>query len=80
MDVPLKVTVEIGSTKMLASEILAMRSGMVIELDKLAGEALEIMINDSLMALGEVIVVNDRFGVRLTDLITPQHVTLPSKS
>jgi flagellar motor switch protein FliN/FliY len=69
-DVPLKVSVLIGQTKMLTSEILALQSGTVVELDKLAGEAMEICINDKLVALGEVVVVNEKYGVRLTDVIS----------
>lgn len=73
LDVPLKVSVQIGQTKMLASEILGLQAGGVLELDKLAGEAMEICINDKLVALGEVVVVNEKYGVRLTDVISNYH-------
>jgi flagellar motor switch protein FliN/FliY len=73
LDVPLKVSVSVGQTKMLASEIIELKAGFVLELDKLAGEAMEIMINDKLVALGEVVVVNEKYGVRLTDVISNHH-------
>lgn len=72
MDIPLKVSVELGRTKMLVSELLNLGQGSVIELNKLAGEALEILVNDKLVARGEAVVVNEKFGVRLTDIISPQ--------
>ena len=70
LDVPLKVTVELGRTKMMINDLLQLGQGSVIELDKIAGEAMEILINDKLIALGEVVVVNEKFGVRLTDVIS----------
>lgn len=70
LDVPLKVSVELGRTKMLVNDLLQLGQGSVIELDKIAGEAMEILINDKLVALGEVVVVNEKFGVRLTDVIS----------
>jgi flagellar motor switch protein FliN/FliY len=70
LDVPLKVTVELGRTKMLVNDLLQLGQGSVIELDKIAGEAMEILINDKLVALGEVVVVNEKFGVRLTDVVS----------
>jgi len=70
LDVPLKITVELGRTKMLVNDLLQLGQGSVIELDKIAGEAMEIFINDKLVALGEVVVVNEKFGVRLTDVIS----------
>ena len=72
LDIPLKVTVELGRTKMMVSELLNLGQGSVIELNKLAGEALEILVNDKLVARGEAVVVNEKFGVRLTDIISPQ--------
>jgi flagellar motor switch protein FliN len=75
LDVPLKVSVEIGHTKMLAHEVLDFAAGKIIELDKLAGEALEILLNDKLIALGEVVVVNEKYGVRLTDVISSLNPT-----
>ena len=68
LDVPLKVSVELGRTKMLVNDLLQLGQGSVIELDKIAGEPMEILVNDKLVAMGEVVVVNERFGVRLTDV------------
>lgn len=72
LDVPLKVTVELGRTKLLINDLLQLGQGSVIELDKLAGEPMEIYVNDKLVAMGEVVVVNEKFGVRLTDVISGQ--------
>jgi len=72
MDIPLKLTAELGRTKIVVSELLNLGQGSVIELNKLAGEAMEIYINDKLIAKGEAVVVNDKFGVRLTDIISPK--------
>ena len=72
LDIPLKVTVELGRTKMLVSELLNLGQGSVIELNKLAGEPMEILVNDKLVARGEAVVVNEKFGVRLTDIISQQ--------
>lgn len=71
MDIPLKVTVELGRTKMPVSELLNLTQGSVIELAKLAGEPMEVLVNDKLIARGEAVVVNEKFGVRLTDIISP---------
>jgi flagellar motor switch protein FliN len=70
LDVPLKVSVELGRTKMLVNDVLQLGQGSVIELDKIAGEPMEILINDKLVAMGEVVVVNEKFGVRLTDVVS----------
>jgi flagellar motor switch protein FliN/FliY len=70
LDIPLKVTVELGRTKMLVNDLLQLGQGSVIELDKIAGEPMEILINDKLVAMGEVVVVNEKFGVRLTDVVS----------
>lgn len=70
MDIPLRVSVELGRTKMLVSELLNLGQGSVIELAKLAGEPMEILVNDKLVARGEAVVVNEKFGVRLTDIIS----------
>lgn len=70
LDVPLKVSVELGRTKMLVNDLLQLGQGSVIELDKIAGEPMEILINDKLVAMGEVVVVNEKFGVRLTDVVS----------
>ena len=70
LDVPLKVSVELGRTRMLVNDLLQLGQGSVIELDKIAGEPMEILINDKLVAMGEVVVVNEKFGVRLTDVVS----------
>lgn len=72
LDIPLRLTVELGRTKMLVSELLNLGQGSVVELNKLAGEPMEILVNDKLIARGEAVVVNEKFGVRLTDVISPQ--------
>lgn len=70
LDIPLRVSVELGRTKMPVSELLNLTQGSVIELSKLAGEPMEVMVNDKLIARGEAVVVNEKFGVRLTDIIS----------
>ena len=71
LDIPLKVTVELGRTRMVVSELLNLGQGSVIELSKLAGEPMEVLVNGKLVARGEAVVVNEKFGVRLTDIISP---------
>lgn len=71
LDIPLTVTVELGRSKMLINDLLQLGQGSVIELTKLVGEPLEVLINQKLVARGEVVVVNEKFGVRLTDIISP---------
>jgi flagellar motor switch protein FliN len=71
LDVPLELTVQLGMTKMLIRDLLQLGQGSVVELDKLAGEPMEILINHKLVARGEVVVVNEKFGVRLTDIVSP---------
>jgi flagellar motor switch protein FliN/FliY len=71
LDIPLRVTVELGRAKMAVREILQLAQGSVIELSKFAGEPLEVLVNDKLVARGEVVVVNEKFGIRLTDIISP---------
>ena len=71
LDIPLEVSVELGRTKLLINDLLQLGQGSVIELTKLAGEPMEILINQKLVARGEVVVVNEKFGVRLTDIISP---------
>ena len=71
LDIPVEVTVELGRSKMLVNELLRLGQGSVIELSKLAGETLEILANQKLIARGEVVVVNDKYGVRLTEVISP---------
>ena len=70
LDIPLRVSVELGRTKMPVSELLNLGQGSVIELNKLAGEPMEVLINDKLIARGEAVVINEKFGVRLTDIIS----------
>ena len=71
LDIPLTVTVELGRSKMLINDLLQLGQGSVIELKKLAGEPLEVLVNQKLVARGEVVVVNEKFGVRLTDIVSP---------
>lgn len=71
LDIPLEVTVELGRTRMIINDLLQLGQGSVIELTKLAGEPMEILVNQKLIARGEVVVVNEKFGVRLTDIISP---------
>jgi flagellar motor switch protein FliN/FliY len=71
LDIPLKVTAELGRSKMAIRDILQLAQGSVIELAKFAGEPLEVLVNDKLIARGEVVVVNEKFGIRLTDIISP---------
>ena len=71
MDVPVQVTVELGRAKMQIRNLLNLTYGSVIELDILAGEPLEMVVNGCLVAQGEVVIVNDRYGIRLTDIVTP---------
>lgn len=71
LDIPLRVTVELGRTKMPVNELLNLTQGSVVELSKLAGEPMEVYVNDKLIAKGEAVVVNEKFGVRLTDIISP---------
>ncbi|ATZ12343.1 flagellar motor switch protein FliN [Erwinia amylovora] len=71
LDIPVKMTVELGRTKMTIKELLRLSQGSVVALDGLAGEPLDILINGYLIAQGEVVVVSDKFGIRITDIITP---------
>jgi flagellar motor switch protein FliN/FliY len=70
LDIPLKVTVELGRTKKLIKDILEFSQGSIIELDKLAGEPVDILVNNKLIAKGEVVVIDENFGVRVTDIIS----------
>jgi flagellar motor switch protein FliN/FliY len=72
LDVPLEVNVELGRTRLTVQDLLQLGPGSVIELDKVAGEALDILVNGRLVARGEAVVVNDKFGVRITDIVSPQ--------
>jgi flagellar motor switch protein FliN/FliY len=71
LDIPLDVSAELGRTKLLINELLQLGQGSVVELNKLAGEPLEIFVNGKLVARGEAVVINEKFGVRLTDIISP---------
>jgi flagellar motor switch protein FliN/FliY len=71
MDIPVQLTVELGRTKMPIKNLLQLAQGSVVELSGMAGEPLDVLINGFLIAQGEVVVVNDKFGIRLTDIITP---------
>jgi len=71
LDIPLDVSAELGRSKLLINDLLQLGQGSVIELDKLAGEPLEILVNGKLVARGEAVVINEKFGVRLTDIISP---------
>lgn len=71
LDIPLKVSVELGRVQVIIKDLLQLGQGSVLELDKLAGEPLEVLVNGKLVARGEVVVVNEKFGIRLTDIISP---------
>ena len=71
LDIPLQVTVELGSTKMILNDLLQLGQGSVLELPKLVGEPLEVFVNNKLVARGEPVMVNEKFGIRLTDIISP---------
>lgn len=71
LDVPVTISMEIGQTKISIRNLLQLNQGSVIELDRLAGEPLDVLINGTLIAHGEVVVVNEKFGIRLTDVISP---------
>jgi len=71
LDIPVTLSMEVGSTQISIRNLLQLNQGSVIELDRLAGEALDVMVNGTLVAHGEVVVVNDKFGIRLTDIISP---------
>ncbi|PCH85513.1 MAG: flagellar motor switch protein FliN [Piscirickettsiaceae bacterium] len=71
LDVPVNVSMEVGHTKISIRNLLQLNQGSVIELDRLAGEPMDVLVNGTLIARGEVVVVNDKFGLRLTDIISP---------
>ena len=71
MDIPVQLTVELGRTRLPIRDILQLAQGSVVELDGLAGEPLDVYVNGCLIAQGEVVVVNEKFGIRLTDIVTP---------
>ncbi len=70
MDVSLRVTVELGRTRMQLSQILELQHGSVVELDRLAGDPVDIFVNDCMVARGEVVIVDDKFGVRITEMVS----------
>lgn len=71
LDIPVQLTVELGRTRIAIKNILQLAQGSVVELDGLAGEPMDVLVNGCLIAQGEVVVVNDKFGIRLTDIVTP---------
>ncbi|MGL4604487.1 MAG: flagellar motor switch protein FliN [Iodobacter sp.] len=71
LDIPVSLTVELGRTKIAIRSLLQLAQGSVVELDGMAGEPMDVLVNGCLIAQGEVVVVNDKFGIRLTDIITP---------
>jgi flagellar motor switch protein FliN/FliY len=71
LDIPVNLTVELGRTKIAIRSLLQLAQGSVVELDGMAGEPMDVLVNGCLIAQGEVVVVNDKFGIRLTDIITP---------
>jgi flagellar motor switch protein FliN/FliY len=72
LDIPLQISVELGRTRLLVSDLLRLGQGSVIELSNLAGETLAILANDKLIARGEVVVVNEKYGVRITEIVSPK--------
>ncbi len=72
LDIPVEVSVELGRVRMAIRDLLQLGQGSILELDKPAGEPLEILVNNRLVARGEVVVINERFGIRLTEVISPQ--------
>jgi flagellar motor switch protein FliN/FliY len=71
LDIPVQLTVELGRTRISIKHILQLAQGSVVELETLAGEPMDVLVNGYLIAQGEVVVVNDKFGIRLTDIVTP---------
>jgi flagellar motor switch protein FliN/FliY len=72
LDIPVTLSVQIGATKISIRNLLQLNQGSVVELDRLAGEPLDVLVNDTLVAHGEVVVVNEKFGIRLTDVVSAQ--------
>ncbi|MDH3977265.1 MAG: flagellar motor switch protein FliN [Gammaproteobacteria bacterium] len=79
MDVPVTLSLEVGRTKMSVGSLLRLRQGSVVELDRLAGEPLDVLVNGQLIAQGEIVVVNDKFGIRLVDVVSPLERLAPKK-
>lgn len=75
-DIPMRVSVELGRSTMLVKDLIRLSPNMILELDKLVGEPLEIHINNMLVARGEVVVINEKFGIRLTDIISPLETSI----
>ncbi len=73
MDVSMRVTVELGRTRMQLAQILELQHGSVVELDRLAGDPVDIIVNDCMVARGEVVIVDDKFGVRITEMISAKN-------
>jgi flagellar motor switch protein FliN/FliY len=71
LDIPVKISMEVGATSIPIRKLLQLNQGSVVELDRLAGEPLDVLVNGTLIAHGEVVVVNDKFGIRMTDVISP---------
>ncbi|MDX2494448.1 MAG: flagellar motor switch protein FliN [Desulfuromusa sp.] len=71
LDIPLEVSVEVGRSRILVRDLLQLQEGSLVELDKLAGETLDLYVNSRLIARGEAVVVNEKFGLRLTDVVSP---------
>lgn len=71
LDIPLQVSVEIGRSRILIKDLLQMQEGSIIELDKLSGEPLDLYVNSRLIARGEAVLVKDKYGIRLTDVVSP---------
>lgn len=72
LDIPLQLTVELGRAKLLVKDVLQLNQGSVVELTKLAGEPLDVFVNSKLVARGEAVVINEKFGIRLVDIVSPQ--------
>ena len=71
MDIPLDVTVELGRVRMLIKDVLELSSGSIVELDRVAGEPVDLLVNGRLVAKGEVVVIEDNFGIRITEIVSP---------
>jgi flagellar motor switch protein FliN/FliY len=72
LDIPVRLSMEVGSTSITIRRLLALNKGSVVELSRLAGDPLDVLVNGTLVAHGEVVVVNDKFGIRLTDVVSPE--------
>ncbi len=76
LDVPVTIALEVGRTEMTIGRLLSLSQGAIVELDRLAGEPLDVIVNGALVARGEIVVINDKFGIRLIDIIAPADVNL----